>query len=277
MCAFTACWIAGITALPSFAWITNAWYWPDVIASWICETWVCALKFGSKNFALDAVLLRRLLHAGPRRLRERVGGGEAEEGDGLDVALRGRVGLRARAEPSSKRRRARHRECGEHQPAPARPVNPNPLTTASFAGGSLGVFAVSESGSSTSSRGSVDRISGAPLAHDDVVLEADAAEAGAVEARLDREDHPGRERRRRPAGRGTAARGSRARSRGPAPCRHLAEVGARLEDLPLRRLDVARRSCPARRRRSPPCCASRTSAHDLRAPSPRRARPWRSG
>ena len=52
MCAFTACWIAGITAFPSFAWITNAWYCPEVIASWICETWVCALKFGSKNLAL---------------------------------------------------------------------------------------------------------------------------------------------------------------------------------------------------------------------------------
>ena|SRR5437868_11882614 len=47
-----ACRTAGTTAFPSLAWTTKTWYWPVVIASWICETCVCETKFGSKNFVL---------------------------------------------------------------------------------------------------------------------------------------------------------------------------------------------------------------------------------
>src|SRR5581483_10313032 len=47
-----ACRTAGTTAFPSLACTTKTWYWPVVIASWICETCVCELKFGSKNFVL---------------------------------------------------------------------------------------------------------------------------------------------------------------------------------------------------------------------------------
>src|SRR5215212_9959984 len=46
-----ACLIAGTTALPSLAWITNTWYCWVVSASWIWETCFCGSKLGSKNLA----------------------------------------------------------------------------------------------------------------------------------------------------------------------------------------------------------------------------------
>ena len=42
--------IGGTTALPSFACTMNAWYSPDVIAFWICDTCLAPSKLGSKNF-----------------------------------------------------------------------------------------------------------------------------------------------------------------------------------------------------------------------------------
>ena len=41
--------IGGTTALPSLACTTNAWYSPEVIAFWICDTCLALSKLGSKN------------------------------------------------------------------------------------------------------------------------------------------------------------------------------------------------------------------------------------